>query len=194
VKSVSDDDRVRWDRRYAGRRAVSVDDVGLPSAFQAFAEMFPTGGHALDLACGPGGAAVWLAQRGMDVYACDVSPVAIDHARALAELCDCAARCRFEIVDLDQGLPAGPPVELLLCTKFRDPRLDLAIIERLAVGGLLAISALSEVGAAPGPFRAKAGELRRAFDVLDVIAADDAHGETWLLARRRDHPVAGSSC
>lgn len=182
---MSDDDRVRWDRRYAGRGVVSVDDVGLPSIFQPFAEMFPTVGHALDLACGPGGTAVWLAQRGMDVYGCDVSPVAIDHARALAELCDCAARCRFETLDLDQGLPAGMPVNMLLCNKFRDPRLDRAIVERLADGGLLAISALSEVGAAPGPFRAKAGELIRAFDVLEVIASEEARGEAWLLARRR---------
>ncbi len=164
---------------------MSVDDVGLPLVFQPFAEMFPTAGHALDLACGRGAAAVWLAQRGMDVYGCDVSPVAIDHARELADLCGCAARCRFETLDLDEGLPEGLPVDTLLCNKFRDPRLDRSIIERLTAGGVLAISALSEVGAAPGPFRVKAGELRRAFDALDVVAADDAHGEAWLLARRR---------
>ena len=47
------------------------------------------------------------------------------------------------------------PSTSILCHKFRDRRLDQAIIERLAPGGLLAIAVLSEVGAAPGPFRAK---------------------------------------
>jgi hypothetical protein len=43
---------------------------------------------------------------------------------------------------------------------------------------------LSEVGATAGPFRARAGELRRAFAGLQVMAAGEADGEAWLLARR----------
>jgi SAM-dependent methyltransferase len=181
---VSDDDRVRWDRRYAGHEVVSDDDVALPPMFEPFAESFPAAGHALDLACGRGGAAVWLARRGLDVWGCDVSPVAVRLARELADRCGVASRCRFEIVDLDEGLPAGPRADVLICNRFRDDRLDRSILERLAGGGLLAISALSEVGSSPGPFRVRAGELRRAFDGLDVIAAGEANGEAWLLARR----------
>jgi len=59
---VSADDRARWDRRYADR-VVSEDEVALPAVFQRFAAEFPTVGRALDLACGRGGAAVWLARR-----------------------------------------------------------------------------------------------------------------------------------
>ena len=57
------------------------------------------------------------------------------------------------------------------------------IIERLAPGGLLAISALSEVGASPGPFRVTAGELGRAFAALERIAAGEGDSVAWLLAR-----------
>jgi hypothetical protein len=92
-------------------------------------------------------------------------------------------RCRFEVVDLDDGLPAGPPVDVVLCHKFRDRRLDDAIIGRLAPGGLLAIAVLSEVGAAPGPFRAAPGELPAAFARLDRIADGEGQGYAWLLAR-----------
>lgn len=181
---MSDEDRIRWDRRYADRDVVSLDDVALPAAFQPFAQDFPAAGRALDLGCGRGGAAVWLAQRGLEVWGYDVSPVAIAQARELAEQCGAAASCHFEIVDLDDGLPAGPTVDVLICSRFRDGRLDRPIVDRLAVGGLLAISALSEVGTAPGPFRVKAGELRQAFEDLDVIAAQEANGEAWLLAHR----------
>ena len=182
---MSDEDRVRWDRRYAEHAAVSDEDVGLPAVFRPSAEIFPTTGHALDVACGRGGAAVWLAQRGLNVLGCDVSPVAIMQARKLAERSGVADRCHFESVDLDDGLPAGPLADVLICNRFRDRRLDGAIVERLAGGGLLAISALSEVGGTPGPFRVKAGELRLAFESLELVAAREENGDAWLLARRR---------
>ncbi|SRX95273.1 putative methyltransferase [Ilumatobacter coccineus YM16-304] [Mycobacterium shimoidei] len=147
--------------------------------------MFPTTGQALDLACGQGLTAVWLARRGMAVWGLDVSAVAIDQARDLARACGVDDRCRFEVVDLDHGLPPGPAVQVIVCNRFRDRRLDAAIIRRLAPGGLLAITALSEVGAAaPGPFRAAAGELTAAFGQLDVITAGEGGGAAWLLARR----------
>ena len=57
--------------------------------------------------------------------------------------------------------------------------------ERLRPGGLLAICVLSEVGATPGRFRAAPGELRTAFSTLDEIAAGEADGQAWLIARRR---------
>lgn len=182
---MGEQDRVRWDERYAGRGLVQAGQVGCPAVFAPFAHLFPTVGQALELACGQGLAAVWLARRGMDVWGVDVSGVAIGQARDLAQRSGIGDRCRFDLVDLDGGLPTGPPVELVLCHKFRDHRLDREIIRRLSRGGLLAISALSEVGAGPGPFRVGPGELRRAFGELDALAAGEGHGEAWLLAKAR---------
>lgn len=181
---VSYQDRIRWDRRYGDHDVVPEAEVGLPAVFRPFADIFPTAGNALELASGRGGVAVWLAERGLNVLGCDVSPVAVKQARALADGAGVASRCRFEVVDLDYGLPAGPRVDVLVCNKFRDERLNRSVVERLAQGGLLAISVLSEVGAAPGPFRARTGELQRAFGGLDVIAAREANGAAFLLARR----------
>ncbi|MGD9619360.1 MAG: class I SAM-dependent methyltransferase [Mycolicibacterium sp.] len=181
---MSEQDRVRWDRRYAESPAVSIDEVALPAVFAGFADVFPTCGRGLDLACGRGGVAVWLAQRGVDVCGFDVSPVAITQARALADRCGVSGRCHFEVVDLDQGLPRVPQVDVLICNKFRDARLDRPIADRLAPGGRLAISALRAVGPATGSFRVSVAELRRAFDGLAVIAAGETDGTAWLLARR----------
>ncbi|ORW00024.1 class I SAM-dependent methyltransferase [Mycobacterium kyorinense] len=181
---MTDKDRVRWDEIYTASGPPQADAVGLPSVFAGFEDLFPTAGHALDLACGQGLAAVWLARRGMDVRGCDVSQVAIDQARDLARRCGVGDRCRFDVVDLDHGLPDGPPAHVVVCHRFRDRRLDRAIIRRLAPGGLVAVSALSEVGAQPGPFRAAPGELTAAFAELEPIAADEADGVAWVLARR----------
>ena len=44
-----------------------------------------TPGHALDVGCGGGADAIWLAQRGWTVTAIDVSEVAVSRARLAAE-------------------------------------------------------------------------------------------------------------
>lgn len=181
---MSDDDRARWDDRYAGRGVPPADAIGPAGVFAAHQGVFPAAGRALDIACGQGLGTVWLARRGLDVWGLDISGVAITQARELARRHGVQDRCRFDVVDLDGGLPAGPAVDLVYCHKFRDGRLDRAIIERLAPGGLLAIAALSRVGAGPDPFRVTPGALQAAFADLDPIAAGDGDGLAWLLARR----------
>jgi SAM-dependent methyltransferase len=185
VAVVTRKDECRWDARYASQVPPPGGAVGPPGAFAAYANEFPTSGRALDLACGQGLGAVWLARRGLDVWGVDISAVAIGQARDLARREGFDDRCRFDVADLNDGLPAGPPADVILCHKFRDHRLDQAIIERLAPGGLLAIAVLSEVGAAPGPFRVVPGELSAAFAGLDQVAAGEGEGRAWLLARAR---------
>ena len=180
---MTEDDRRRWNARYEAADAPPNRPVGPPDVFAAFEDYFPTEGQALDIACGAGAGSVWLAGRGMDVWGIDLSGVAIARAADLAANLGVAARCRFELIDLDAGLPGGPPVDVILCHMFRGDNLERAMIERLAPGGLLAIAVLSEVGSEPGPFRANRGELVRAFAELDVIDQGEADGRAWILAR-----------
>jgi len=178
------EDRLRWENRYRLRSAPTEADVALPAVFARFASLFPSAGHALDIACGQGTASVWLARRGLTAHGVDIAPAAIAQARMLAERCGVAARCRFEVHDLDDGLPAGPPADIIICHRFRDARLDSQVIDRLAPGGLLAISARRAVGTSTSPFRVAPGELTRAFGALTVVAAGETDTECWLLARK----------
>lgn len=175
------EDQRRWDERYAAKGPAS--HAGPPDLFANYADIFPTAGRALDIACGQGSTSVWLAGRGLRVAGFDISAVAIDQARELARHSGVEDRCRFEVVDLDNGLPDGPVVDVIVCHKFRDRRLDPVIINRLAPGGLLAIATLSAVDAAPGPFRVAEGELADAFSALTVVTAGEGEGQAWLLAR-----------
>lgn len=81
---MTEEDRRRWDTRYAEGGVAPVGDPIAPPIFAPFEDLFPTEGRALEIACGRGSAALWLASRGMDVYGVDVSPTAIHLARALA--------------------------------------------------------------------------------------------------------------
>jgi SAM-dependent methyltransferase len=71
-----------WDRRYAG-----ADHPGCSAPAQALTSRLATlpPGHAIDLACGLGRHARFLADSGCSVEAVDFSPVAIEVAKAAHE-------------------------------------------------------------------------------------------------------------
>lgn len=176
-------DRTRWDNKYSDAPDRSrVPSV--PSHFEAFAEQFAGVADALEIACGAGTTAVWLATQGVSVAAYDISPVAISAATELAAQHDVADQCSFATHDFDDGLPPGEPVDLVVCNMFRDPLLDDAIVERLRPGGLLAIAALSEVGAKPGRFRVTPGALPVAFSSLEELASGEGDGVAWSVAHK----------
>ncbi|MEB3034542.1 class I SAM-dependent methyltransferase [[Mycobacterium] nativiensis] len=186
---MSDDDRAHWDAKYVDRVAPDADAIGVDAVFAVHRDAFPDEGQAIDVACGQGAGAIWLARRGLQVHGFDISAVAIEQARALAERSGVGGRCRFDVADLDDGLPGGPPADVIYSARFRDRRLYRPMMDRLAPGGLLALCALSQVGGTAGRFRAAPGELRAAFSGLEVIAAGEGQGLAWLLARRRGDEV-----
>jgi SAM-dependent methyltransferase len=73
--------REDWDRRYAETELLWS---AAPNRFLVAEAASLEPGRALDLACGEGRNAVWLAELGWRVTAVDFSPVAIDKARARA--------------------------------------------------------------------------------------------------------------
>ncbi|QZS52592.1 SAM-dependent methyltransferase [Rhodococcus opacus] len=176
-------DRGRWDVRHA---ASSDDDPRPPVAVEFREELVPTAGRALDIACGRGSIAVWLALRGLTVDAVDVSSVGVGAGQALAERHGVVDRVRFTEWDLDAGLPDADPFDVVVCQRFRMPDLYPSLASAVAAGGLLAVTVLSEVGAGPGPFAAPAGELLAAFTGLglEVLLDSEQNGKAHLVARR----------
>jgi 2-polyprenyl-3-methyl-5-hydroxy-6-metoxy-1,4-benzoquinol methylase len=187
---VADSDRERWDARHAVAEAAGAGAPAPPDALRGRTELLPPGGRALDVACGRGTVAVWLAARGFAVDAVDVSPVALDAGRELAAREDVTVR--WWLHDLDAGLPAAGPYDVVVCQRFRDPARYPELAARLAPGGLLVVTVLSEVGEGPGPFRAPAGELRAAFGALEVIHHVEHDGEASIVARAVTGPVSPS--
>lgn len=68
-----------------------------------------TPGSALDLGCGEGGDAIWLASRGWTVTAVDISPTAISRAQMQAQEAGIpASRVNFVAADLETWDSAEP--------------------------------------------------------------------------------------
>ena len=90
-----------WDERYAGDDLVWSAE---PNRFLvAEVETLPPG-RALDLACGEGRNAVWLAERGWDVTGVDFSNVGLDKARRLADARGVSVQ--WELADVTEYTPA----------------------------------------------------------------------------------------
>jgi SAM-dependent methyltransferase len=85
------------DRVWSGRANVRLVEV---------AESLPPG-RALDLGCGEGGDAMWLAERGWHVTAVDISATALDRAAADARARNVADRIDFQRHDLPDTFPEG---------------------------------------------------------------------------------------
>jgi thioredoxin reductase len=64
-------------------------------------------GTALDLGCGAGADAIWLAQQGWRVTGVDISAAALQHAAAVATAAGVADRIEWCRQDLADGLPEG---------------------------------------------------------------------------------------
>ena len=79
--TASDPSRERWNRRWAGEERVHASTA--PSRFVVAEVAGLRPGAALDLACGAGRNAVWLAGQGWRVTAVDFSAVALRMARGL---------------------------------------------------------------------------------------------------------------
>lgn len=77
-----DDQEQQWDERYAASERVWS---GRPNAALVHEVTDLAPGSALDVGCGEGADAVWLARQGWRVTALDVSGVALDRARAWAD-------------------------------------------------------------------------------------------------------------
>lgn len=81
---MSQDDQVRWNQRHRQSSGTEEPSSFLRQILESDSWEIATG-RALDVACGRGRNALYLAGRGFDVTAVDISPVALDAGQRLAE-------------------------------------------------------------------------------------------------------------
>jgi SAM-dependent methyltransferase len=163
----------------------------------SFADLLPHGGRALDLACGSGRNAAFLALRGADALGVDLLPDALRQARTLARASGLRAvrtarrrvgQVAFRRADLTDArvvarlLPPGR-WQAITCFRYLDRALLPRIAGALAPGGVLFYQTFLEAQARLGrkprrpAFLLKPGELRRAFASLEIIHYEEGPDE-----------------
>ncbi|WP_424213846.1 class I SAM-dependent methyltransferase [Streptomyces sp. BI20] len=131
-----------WDARYGENERFWS---GEPNAVLVREITGLTPGTALDLGCGEGADAVWLARAGWRVTGLDVSAVALERAARHAEETGTADRTRWLAHDLTTGFPAGEWDLISACflhNRGEFPREEIlrAAARAVAPGGTLLIA------------------------------------------------------
>ncbi len=163
--------RPPWNDRYA-----SGDmpwDTGQPDpllvAFVESGGIAP--GRALEIGAGTGTNAIWLAQHGFDVVGVDLSPLAVEKARA--KLPGSSLRCRFAVNDFLAAAPPGGPFDFVfdravlhVFDEHEDRcRFAARVAAVLTDGGLW----LSLSGSTEGPARDTGPPRRTAREIIGAI-------------------------
>ena len=197
---MSQEDRIRWDQRYREGAYATREH---PSAF--LQERLPwigrpqPGSLALDLACGRGRNALFLARQGFHVDALDISDAALQGARAAAEA-EALDDISWTQQDLDEGreddlggIAQARKYDVAVIMRYLDLPLLQAAANWLRPGGHLLCevhlqTALPVAGPSNPAFRAAPGEVREAASGLHILLyqeglIQDPDGETVCLAR-----------
>lgn len=196
---MSQADQERWNARY---QAGAYRDRSHPSVF--LRERLPAfglaaGARVLDIACGAGRNALYLAAQGYAVTALDGSAVAIDRTRAQAA--ERALTLSAAVADLEHGLPTGlGTFDLIVMVRYVNDALLRTLPAHLNPGGILLVEQhLQTAHAVGGPgrdrFRVPRDALRQALPALTCVVAEqglvpDPDGQAMalsrLIARRED--------
>ncbi|MFH1268969.1 MAG: class I SAM-dependent methyltransferase, partial [Planctomycetota bacterium] len=105
-----------WDTIY--REGVPPWETGLPSGelIRVLDEGIVSPGITLEVGCGTGADAVYLAQRGFEVTGVDSSPMAVERARARSRL-ENAAVC-FALADVFEFVETAEPFDFIYDAGF----------------------------------------------------------------------------
>ena len=184
-------ERDKWDARY---RDGAYEGRTHPTAL--LAEWLPhlKRGRALDVACGAGRNALFLAECGYDVTALDISRVALDRGRRAAAERGLTVDwlCADLDDDLDGALPAGR-FDLIVWVRYVHRTLMPHLIARLAVGASIVCEQhlatdVPVAGPTSAEFRLAPGELRGSAAGLALVHSHeglvvDPDGRSVALAQ-----------
>ncbi len=167
MSEPEDSFREKWNRRHAGAEGPGeVAQVLLRNA-----HLLPRRGKALDLACGRGASALWLAQHGLEVHAWDFSRVAIGELERRAG--ERGLQVTGEVRDVVAQPPEPASFDLVLVSHFLERSLAEPLMAALKPGGRLFYQTfVREVNLGRGPgreeWRLAPNELLRLFAPLRV--------------------------
>ena len=128
---LNDELQAQWDTRYAK----NSDTPQACQVLREFSHLLPAQGHALDLASGMGGNALFLAKHGLTTSAWDLSPVGIEKLNNLAtqqsQLIDAQVR------DIVSRPPAVNSFDVIVVSYFLERQLFPTLLAALKPAGLL---------------------------------------------------------
>lgn len=174
-------DKERWEQRYMSGWRSQTHKTLLD-----FYKLAPVG-KALELACGTGENALFLAKKGFDVDAIDISCTAISIAEEKARRE--GVNVNFLCADLDEYTLPENTYDLIINFYYLNRSLSNPIVKALKKGGLLIFETYNQkhmiIREDFNPdFLLKDGELLELFRGLDVLYYREEFNVSTLVGRK----------
>lgn len=159
-----------WNERYRLRErpAEDLDTTPTPLVVDAAAKLAP--GKALDLACGAGRNAIWLAEQGWEVTAVDAAKEAMEILRSRAK--ERSLKINTVVINLEQGEfeIESSRWDLILMCYYLQRNLFKEAKRGVKPGGvLISIVHITEAGEEASPHRLLPGQLEQYFSGWDLL-------------------------
>jgi SAM-dependent methyltransferase len=160
--------QLKWD-------AIYTENTETPKASEVLLcnqHLLPTHGNALDLACGLGGNALFLAQQGLQLEAWDISGIALAKLGELAQKQNLPITTHHCLITADL-LPKNQ-FDVIVISRFLDRSLCNAIMAALKTEGLLFYQTFTrnkvdQQGPSNPVYLLDCNELLRLFSPLNLI-------------------------
>ena len=180
-------DSASWDRRYQGSELVWTAE---PNRFLVAETETLAPGRALDLACGEGRNAVWLAERGWQSVGVDFSEVGLRKARELAA--SRSVHVEWVAADLLDYRPDPQAFDFVIVFYLQVPAADRrpilqAAAEAVAPGGTLLLVAHDSSNLQHG--HGGPQDPARLYTAHDVVSDIEGRGLHIERAERVERPV-----
>lgn len=194
------DSATKWNNKYQpGINTITAADLVPAEILQTFQHLLPAQGLALDLACGLGGNALFLAQHKLQTEAWDISSVAIKKLNEIAT--SLALPINAAVRDIIDKPPPKNSFDVIVVSHFLDRQIIPAISTALRHKGLLFYQTFTKKRQpdSPGPsnekYRLGKNELLNLFkEQLDIVIYSEEglvinsqhtmHNQALLIGRR----------
>lgn len=177
---MSDGAQNKWNKIYATQNLLQRKLEESPAlVLQQNAYLLPNTGSALDLACGIGSNAIFLAKSGLNTSAWDISAIAIESLQSYSQENNLGITA--EARDVEQQPPAVNSYDVICVSYFLERSLAIDIINALKPNGLLFYQTfieekVTDAGPSNPEYRLQENELLTLFSPLHILSYQE-HGK-----------------
>ena len=173
---MSENEKNHWEKKYSGE---CYEPKRNPSALLTEWLNDRSPGKALDFASGTGRNALYLAEKGYDVTAVEISPLAIELAEQAAR--EKGLKIKWIVADLDDYVIQEQYDLIVMSFFYVNKNMVLSITNALKKGGILLYEnhmlspSSAENEAHKHRFHLKPGELQQLFKGLNILRYEELH-------------------
>lgn len=182
-------DKDKWNKKYNNTPELLEDREASKKLIEVIEKI--KGKKALDIACGGGRNSIYLANKGFEVDAVDISEVALETLDKKN-----IPNITTKIVDLDNFIPEKNSYDLIIMTNFLDRELIPHLIDALKKDGVIFIETYmfheeNEKPPSNPSFLLEKDELKTfCSQYLELLDYDEFFNEKYELYKMRKQSIA----